>query len=154
MKKIRQLHSYVGTFFAPAILFFAFSGVLQTFGLHESEEGESYQPPAWVVTLADLHKDQQLGKAHKAHAAQSASPDATHDDDHDHGAKPGHDAPAAQSDERSTLPLKLFVLALALGLMGSAALGVYMAFQNRNNRRTTWIVLIAGLAVPIVLMFL
>ena len=31
MKKIRQLHSYLGVLFAPSIIFFALSGAFQTF---------------------------------------------------------------------------------------------------------------------------
>jgi hypothetical protein len=34
MKKLRSLHLYLGCIFAPMLLFFAISGVWQTFGLH------------------------------------------------------------------------------------------------------------------------
>jgi len=35
MLKVRLVHFYLGVFFAPLILFFALSGVLQVFKLHE-----------------------------------------------------------------------------------------------------------------------
>ena len=38
--------------------------------------------------------------------------------------------------------------------MATAALGVYMALQSRNNRRIAWIMLAGGVIVPIVLLFL
>ena len=41
-KRLRDLHNWLGVFFAPGILFFALSGVLQTFGLHESGPGRDY----------------------------------------------------------------------------------------------------------------
>jgi hypothetical protein len=34
MKKLRSLHLYLGCIFAPMLLFFAVSGIWQTFGLH------------------------------------------------------------------------------------------------------------------------
>ena len=33
LKLFRTLHLYIGTFIAPALLFFAFTGALQTFSL-------------------------------------------------------------------------------------------------------------------------
>ncbi len=59
MKRIRQIHFYLGVFFAPLIILFALSGALQTFRLQESPKGSTYTPPAWIVKLADIHKDQR-----------------------------------------------------------------------------------------------
>ncbi|HEY6189525.1 MAG TPA: hypothetical protein VIW80_17870 [Pyrinomonadaceae bacterium] len=59
MKRIRQIHFYLGVFFAPIIILFALSGALQTFRLQESPKGSTYTPPAWIVKLADVHKDQR-----------------------------------------------------------------------------------------------
>jgi hypothetical protein len=59
MKRIRQIHFYLGVFFAPIIIIFALSGALQTFRLQESPKGSSYTPPGWIVRLADIHKDQR-----------------------------------------------------------------------------------------------
>ena len=67
MKQIRQFHLYLGTFFAPVIFFFAFSDALQTFGLHESEKDGSYNAPAWIATMAQVHKDQRLEGEHHSH---------------------------------------------------------------------------------------
>lgn len=59
MKRIRQIHFYLGVFFAPIIILFALSGALQTFRLQESPKGSAYTPPSWIVKLADIHKDQR-----------------------------------------------------------------------------------------------
>jgi hypothetical protein len=61
MKRIRQIHFYLGVIFAPLIVLFALSGALQTFRLQESPKGSTYTPPAWIVRLADIHKDQRAG---------------------------------------------------------------------------------------------
>lgn len=36
MQKLRKLHLYLGCFFAPMLLFFAISGIWQTFGWYDS----------------------------------------------------------------------------------------------------------------------
>jgi hypothetical protein len=54
MKTIRTLHYYLGVFFAPSIIFFAFSGALQTFSLHEGDH-----PQKWIETMGEVHKNQR-----------------------------------------------------------------------------------------------
>ena len=54
------MHLYLGVFIAPMLLFFAITGGLQTFGLHEGGRGSSYKPPAWLATMAQLHKKQTV----------------------------------------------------------------------------------------------
>ncbi|MEO5813485.1 MAG: PepSY domain-containing protein [Rhodanobacter sp.] len=60
LKFLRTLHVYLGVFAAPALLFFAFTGGLQTFSLHETTRGSSYAPPAWLASAAHLHKKATL----------------------------------------------------------------------------------------------
>ncbi len=42
----RQMHLYLGLFFAPSIIFFASTGSSMVFSLHENHDG--YEPPGWV----------------------------------------------------------------------------------------------------------
>ena len=58
LKFLRKAHLYIGIFTTPALLFFAMTGALQTFSLHETTQGSDYKPPAWIATLAQLHKKQ------------------------------------------------------------------------------------------------
>lgn len=62
MKTIRRLHLYLGCFFAPLLVVFAFTGVLQTYELHESAKDGSYVAPSWLVAAANLHKHAALSK--------------------------------------------------------------------------------------------
>lgn len=55
---VRKLHTYVGMFIAPSVIFFALSGALQLFHLHEARG--SYHPPPLIEMLGSLHKDQVL----------------------------------------------------------------------------------------------
>jgi hypothetical protein len=56
-RRLRRLHLYLGVFFAPAIILFSLSGALQTFRWQE-EKGYGGTPPAWIVWMASVHKDQ------------------------------------------------------------------------------------------------
>ncbi len=58
LRFVRKAHLYLGIFTTPALLFFAFTGAMQTFSLHEVTPGSSYKPPAWIATLVQIHKKQ------------------------------------------------------------------------------------------------
>ncbi|MEP7008134.1 MAG: hypothetical protein ABI810_19300 [Sphingomonas bacterium] len=161
MRSLRQLHHYVGVFLAPAILFFAFSGAVQTFRLGE-DKGWGGPPPAALVWMTSVHKDQTLPRAEppepappppKADAAKPDSPEAARpaaDNDHDHDGDHDHDHQAPRGP--SPLPLKIFVVLLSLGLITSTLLGITIALNNRAMRRTSIVMLIAGTVLPLLLL--
>lgn len=60
MKTLRQIHMYVGCAFAPLLIFFIVTGLLQTFDLHERKKNSAYSPPAWVAASASVHMHQRL----------------------------------------------------------------------------------------------
>ena len=152
MRSLRQLHHYVGVFLAPAILFFAVSGAVQTFRLGE-DKGWGGTPPAALVWMTSVHKDQTLPHAKpekpapKPDAAKPAAK-AEADDDHDHDHDHDHQAPHGPSP----LPLKIFVVVLALGLITSTLLGITIALNNRAMRRTSIVMLAAGTVLPLLLL--
>ncbi|MEI9932338.1 MAG: hypothetical protein WDM89_17800 [Rhizomicrobium sp.] len=143
MLRLRRWHSYLSIFFAPAILFFAFSGLLQVLGLHESRGNETYHPPAWIVTIASLHKDQVLPKRHDEHEDHDAGPQA--------GPPKGEPHHHHDDDDEAFVPLKPFAIAVALGLIATALLGIAIALQNLSMRRTSLILLLVGTAIPLIL---
>lgn len=65
MKTLRQLHLYLGCFFAPLIAFFAFSGILQTYRLNDTPKNGP-PAPAWIKAMANVHKDQNLARGRPA----------------------------------------------------------------------------------------
>jgi hypothetical protein len=146
LRRLRELHHYVGVFFAPAILFFALSGAVQTFRLGEAG-GWGGPPPVVLVWMTSVHKDQALPHAKpekpapKPDAAR-AKGDKDHGDDHHH--EGGHGP--------SPLPLKIFVALLALGLITSTLLGITIALTNRAMRRTSIVMLVAGTVLPLLLL--
>jgi len=152
MRRARQVHTYLGVFFAPSVIFFAFTGALQTFGLHENKGSGLYRPPAWIVTLASVHKDQQLPSPKrpppiKAEPKPGAKPK-------EGAAKQGaQEGPPPQSGP-SPLPLKVFTLLLSIGLISTTLVGLYLALSNKALRKIAAVVLAAGLLAPAVLLFL
>jgi hypothetical protein len=146
LKFIRQLHLYLGAFTAPALLFFALTGGLQAFGLHEAHRGSDYRPPAWLATMAQLHKKQTtVVPAHKRRPPQAAKArDTAPRADVAASAGPAPRAPNAW-------PLKVFVALVALGLFLSTLSGVYMAYRYTRNKRLVSLALAAGVVVPVLL---
>jgi len=59
IKVMRNVHLYLGVFFAPLLMFFLVTGCLQTFNLHERSKTGDYVPPAIIKSLAQVHKDQR-----------------------------------------------------------------------------------------------
>jgi hypothetical protein len=153
LKLARQWHLYLGTLFAPSIIFFAFTGSLQLFSLHESHPGDAYQAPVWIQELASIHKDQVLKKKHKSappSAGEQKAPSVA-----DAARKPPQPASSGPKDgpgtNKMTLALKWFFLAMAVGLISSTLLGIYMAFKFNRNQALVWGMLIAGTVIPLAL---
>ena len=153
--RLRQIHRYLGVFFAPAILFFAFSGMLQTFSFHEAKGYGGKPPPGWIAYIASVHKDQVVPRPKAAAAGGDDDHDhrrpAAADHDHDHDT---HDssAPSGQAPARSALPLKTFVGIMSIGLILSSLLGIALAIGQRGTRRGALVALAAGSILPVVLL--
>jgi hypothetical protein len=155
LKYIRLIHLYLGVFIAPALLFFAFTGALQTFSLHETTRGSSYKPPAWAVTLAQLHKKQTPAVPAKKLPQPDKPTDKT-TADKTAADKPPAPAPpsGAPTPKHNPLPLKIFFLLVALGLFISTLTGLYMSYKYIRNRALITAILLAGVVIPIVLTIL
>jgi len=145
---VRQLHTYIGLFIAPSILFFALTGSLQLFNLHEAHGG--YHPPPILERLGRVHKDQvfALDDDDAGPPPPAAKPD---------GAAP---PPPQHPDHMDTTPglptllLTWFFLAGALGLVTSTSLGLWLGLTHVRHKRVGWVVLAAGAAIPLVLLLI
>lgn len=156
LKTSRTIHLYLGVFTAPALLFFAITGGLQTFSLHETTRGSSYAPPAWLASAAQLHKKQTTVKpVRRPRPAEVATPMVQTNPAVD--AKPIR--PAGQASDKpamppgkNLLPMKVFFALVALGLAVSTLSGLYMAWRYSRRPRLFGTVLAAGFAVPLLLL--
>jgi hypothetical protein len=146
LKAIRQVHHFVGLFFAPTILFFAITGGLQMFGLHETSRGSSYVPPALLVHLSQLHKKGTLYVPPK----RAPQPAAGRPD----GAKPDAPKPPQPPAPQppNPLPMKIFFAATALALVTSTCTGIVMGWKYARRKSTVLLILVAGIALPLILL--
>jgi hypothetical protein len=154
------VHLYLGVFISPALLFFAFTGALQTFSLHETTQGSSYKPPVWIASLAQLHKKQTTvvpvrkprpeppgASAREGKTGRPTQTDANPD------SKQAIKAPDTQAPKPpSHLPMKIFFLLVSLGLFLSTATGIYMAYRYSRGKLLISGLLAAGIILPLLLL--
>jgi len=148
MKWARKLHLYLGTLFAPSIIFFAFTGAFQLFGWHNSRP--AYQPPAWMQEWASIHMQQTVPEKHVPPppvlaGEQKKSPEARRPSQPPESDQRKHE----RESLKFTVALKWFFLAATVGLMFSTLLGIYMAFKFNRSRALVWGLLILGTVIPL-----
>ena len=146
MASIRTWHTYLGFLIAPSVLFFALTGALQIFSLHEAHG--TYHPLPIVEKLASVHKDQvfALGEHHEGPPPAPAAAPQAGGDAHPPGPAEHEVEPAI-----GTPLLKWYFLVVALGLTTSTLFGLWMGLTHIRHRRTGWWLLAVGAAVPLVL---
>lgn len=177
LKFCRTIHLYLGVFTAPALLFFAITGGLQTFSFHETTRGSSYAPPAWLETVALLHKKQTTTAPPKrprstdiaatAMARVVATAPATTDPLNKDGSRRDGAADAAgrsagdklgsadhggDKPKKSLLPMKLFFALVAVALALSTMTGIYMSYRYTRKPKLVSTILIAGILLPLALL--
>jgi hypothetical protein len=153
LKYMRLVHLYLGVFITPMLLFFAITGFVQTFNLHETLKGRTYTPPDILVRLGQFHKKQTLvvpanrlsGNSDKQRDAHGAGPDAQRG--------PGSPtAPVAPVKKQNLWPMKLFFGLVSIGLLISTLTGIYMSYKYVRNRVLVTGLLVAGAVTPVVLL--
>lgn len=184
LKAVRLTHLYFGVFIAPAILFFALTGALQTFSLHETTGGSTYKPARWIVVMAQLHKKQTTvlpvrrpgpgpagaaaGRAGGADGGRregggaEAARSAGEGGAGPAGASAAAGAPAAAGASAAPAPpkrvnttaMRIFFLVVTVGLFPSTLTGLYMSYRFARNKVAIGAVLLAGVVVPVVLVLL
>ena len=154
MMTLRTWHTYIGALIAPSVLFFALTGAIQLFSLHEAHDG--YTPPPLIEKLSAVHKDQvfEIKKHHDEH--DSPPPGAGKPADADQ--HPDADAPAAKAAP-SAAQIRVWILKwvfvlVALGLVASTLIGLWMAMTVGRRRWLTVLLFLIGAAAPVLLIAL
>jgi hypothetical protein len=137
VRRIRLIHFYLGVFFAPMIIFFAFTGVLQIFKLHESYRDIPGSQGDWIAWFSQIHKE----------AGPIPPPVAK--------PKPPQPAPAAGATPRvePSRPWKWPATLMGIALVATTLLGLYIAYNYPNRRRNFVLTLTAGFLIPVILLF-
>ena len=142
-RRLRAAHLYLGALFAPALLYLAFTGGLQVLTLHKAAPG--YTPPAWMVTLANVHKRQTpAAKADDVDPALAAAPAKKKGPHAAHLPKP-----AAPPMPLGQVLLKGFALAASVSLVVSTLTGLYLGFRFTRRPRLVAALVLAGVAAPL-----
>jgi len=140
---IRRIHTWLGVFVAPSVLFFALTGAAQLYGLHEARG--DYRPPVVIERLGMLHKDQVFKlkpKRAKPPAAQKAEA----------GQREPNKAEPKKEEPKIGVPLlKALFLVVALSLAVSTVLGVWMTLAHGRDKRLSWALLAVGTLLPLLL---
>lgn len=162
---LRQIHLWLGVFFAPSILFFAVTGGLQELKFHEAHG--DYKPPPVLEKLGQVHIHQkfELKPQRKPPAAKPGGPEAAGPQ----AAGPGADAPKpakppeAQSPEAKKGPpkpsasvaaLRWFFVATSAGLVFTTLLGLWIGVVQARSRTVPLLLLAAGAVIPVLLLAL
>ncbi|HJV43582.1 hypothetical protein [Caulobacter sp.] len=149
---VRRIHSYLALLIAPSVMFFALTGAVQLYELHESHG--AYVAPAVIEKLGMVHKNQVYkarGRKPGPPAAEAAQKPAT--------ATPATAAPQAAAKAPDAEPavkpaiplLKAVFLLVSIALVATTALGVWMAIAYGREKKLSWILLAVGAVIPLVL---
>lgn len=173
MQWLRLAHLYLGIFTAPAILFFAFTGALQTLSLNDRSPDGSYTPPHWISVLAQIHKKQSAQLPQRRPAPPEAPPraqktafnnqekPASQAAQQNAQATPNPPAPNSSAPKapqptfqppRKPLGMQVFFLLVCVSLLASTFSGAWMAWKYRRSRIAVGAVFLAGIVIPLVLM--
>jgi hypothetical protein len=129
MSLLRTWHAYLGILIAPSVLFFAITGAVQLFSLHEAHG--KYHPAPMLEKLSSLHKDQVF--ALKSPAEKQTGAEEPEDD---------------KGLPFATAVLKWFFLAVAMGLCVSTSIGLWIGLTHVRHRRVGWWLLAFGILLP------
>ena len=155
-RRIRDIHLYLSMLFAPSLLFFAATGALQLFNLHEVRPDRSFQPPALLQELGMVHKDQVFALPRRRVSAPPARQAAPIETPQTAPATIGA-APPENGGRRggwTVLALKTFFLLASLGLFISTCFGIWIGTRPGRNRRLGIGLLVAGVVIPSLLLAL
>lgn len=135
---LRAWHANISVFIAPTVLFFALSGSLQIFDLHEAHG--AYVPSRFLASIGRLHKQQVFAPPPERKPSGTAS-------------RPPGGPP--KPPERIPLPTQLLRCLFfldALGLVVTTAIGFVIGITHAKRSRTAWILFGAGIALPAALL--
>jgi hypothetical protein len=162
---LRLAHLYLGIFTAPAILFFASTGALQTLSLNDRSPDGSYTPPHWISVLAQIHKKQSAQLPQRRPSPPEAGPKAqkTALDGGPAAGKPDGPSAGPQNPQpapklpasqppRKPLGMQIFFLLICVSLFVSTISGAWMAWKYRRSRIAIAAAFLAGIVIPLVLM--
>jgi hypothetical protein len=132
----RVWHAGISAFIAPMVIFYALSGALQIFDLHEAHG--TYVPSPLFSAMGRLHKEQVLAPPPPRKS------------------KPRPKGPESQPPPTppATLALQILFCLEALALVLTSLIGVWIGVTHPKYARRTWILIGLGVLFPAILLFI
>jgi len=124
LKRLRLVHRYLGYFFSPLIILFAYSGVVLVLDLHKDDRESGYMSNLTYYTIARLHEKQRLPTR------------------------------LSSDKPKSSAPLKFIVVLMGVAIMISSIIGIGLGFAHTKHRLTLLAVITIGTGLPIFLLYL
>jgi len=148
---LRDLHTYLAVFFAPTILFFALTGALQVFGLHQAND-KGYVPIPIVEKLSQVHIHMlyQL----KPRRLEPAKPSAQPPKSVETASAKSADTPKPAKKRSASWATKIFFGCAAAGLTLASLLGLWIGLTQGRLRKVSALLAILGAAIPVALVLL
>ena len=129
---LRSLHAAISAFVAPMLIFYCLSGALQLFDLHEAHG--TYEPSPILSAVGSIHKNQVVGSPAKPVNSRPKSKKA-----------PAPIPPA-------TMALRILICVEALALVITTLIGIWIGVTHPKYARRTWIMLVLGTVIPVILL--
>jgi hypothetical protein len=136
---LRRLHIYLSFFIAPSLIFFSITGAFQTFRIPDQKTA-----PVLLQKLARVHRDDVFALKAPAPSRPTTRPAGTVE----RAPTPRPAPPVA-----TTMVKWFFVVASALIVL-TTSLGLWMGLAYSRDRKALWLLLLAGAALPAVLLAL
>ena len=147
---VRQVHTWLSVFIAPSILFFAVTGAVQIYKLHENHG--TYAAPLILQELGAVHKE-GVFEADKKHGPPPGAAKAPAAPAQASAAAQADKAPAAPPKKRPTPPsitaLKAFFLLVSIVLVVTTLVGLWMVAKYSRDKKLCAILFAAGILVPL-----
>jgi len=149
MKRIRQIHVYLGCFFAPMILYFSLSGVWQVFRLNDLPR-KSPKKSELPVVQGDSSEAFRKNETESAQIKQSSVRILFNELSKPHT---NSTAPGASPRQDRAQGFDWIAAAMGLGLFTTTLLGMLLALQPPKKRSRVVSSMLAGFIIPILLLF-
>ena len=142
MKMLRTIHLLVGCLVSPMVLFLSVTGLLQAFGYHESLKDGSYKAPNSIRVTSSIHKNEFFRPPRPAVPCDQIE-----------DPKKAEECRAERKAiERAASARKKFfafvLLIVGSGASFNAATGTWLAFRQRQWKRSALILFAIGIAFP------
>ena len=144
-QSLRMWHTYCAALSAPTMLFFALTGMLQLFDFHKARPDVGYQPPAFLLAIGTLHKNQTIEASRDSDDTAGAKP-------HKHDTAAGKRGRTPKTLTSGQVLLKWYAVLASTSFVITALMGLYMSVRLRGDKKAVLALFLAGIFLPLAIL--